>query len=105
MVREQIKGQMTGFFDFVRERGVAGFAIGFILGGATQKLVQALIDDLVNPLVGLLFGNVQSLTQYAIGQFKIGEFVSALLNFLLLSLVVYTVFKVLGLEKADKPKS
>ena len=96
---------MNGFFDFIRERGVAGFAIGFILGGATQKLVQALIDDIVNPLVGLLFGNVHSLAQYAIGDFKVGDFVSALLNFFLLSLVVYIVFKSLGLEKVDKPKS
>ena len=40
MVREQIQGQFTGFIDFMRERGVAGFAIGFILGGAIGNLTD-----------------------------------------------------------------
>lgn len=93
-----------GFFEFLRERGVAGFAIGFILGGAAQKLVQALVDDLVNPLVGLLFGGVSDLSQYSVGAFKVGDFLSMLINFVILCLVVYVIFKLLGLEKLDKPK-
>ena len=31
-MREQLRGQVTGFLDFIRERGVMGLAIGFILG-------------------------------------------------------------------------
>lgn len=92
------------FFDFIRERGVAGFAIGFILGGAAQKLVQALMDDIVNPLIGLSLGRVRDLTEYSIGAFKVGDFISVLINFLILCLVVYLVFKILRLEKLDKPK-
>lgn len=100
-----MRGQATGFMDFIRERGVAGFAIGFILGGAAQKLVQAFMDDIVNPFVGLFLGRVHNLTEYSIGNFKIGDFVSVLINFLILCLVVYLVFKVLNLEKLDKPKA
>ena len=98
------KGHLAGFMDFIRERGVAGFAIGFILGGAAQKLVQALMDDLVNPLIGLFLGRVSDLTQYSIGAFKIGDFISVLINFLILCVVVYIIFKFLQLEKLDKPK-
>ena len=29
----------AGFVDFLRERGVAGFAIGFIFGGGAQTVV------------------------------------------------------------------
>lgn len=96
--------QIVGFFEFVRERGVAGFAIGFILGGATQKLVQAFVDDLVNPFVALFFGDVSTITQYSIGAFKLGDFFSALLNFLLLAFVVYVTFKLLRLERLDAKK-
>jgi large conductance mechanosensitive channel len=95
---------VTGFFDFIRERGVAGFAIGFILGGAAQKLVQSLMDDIINPLVGSFSGN-GSLTNFVIGQFKVGNFLSTLINFFILCFVVYLVFKVLNLEKLDKPKN
>ncbi len=90
--------------DFIRDRGVAGFAIGFILGGAAQKLVQSLMDDIVNPFIGIAFGFTKGLTDYAIGSFKVGDFISALINFLVLCCVVYLIFKVLQLEKLDKPK-
>lgn len=95
---------LAGFLDFIRERGVAGFAIGFILGGAAQTLVQALMNDLVNPFVGLFLGPVKNLSSLAFDDFKIGDFISVLINFLILCLVVYVIFKVLELEKLDKPK-
>ena len=103
-MREHIKGTMTGFVEFMRERGVAGFAIGFILGGAAQKLVQALMDDIVTPLIGLLGGRVQNLAEYSVNGFKVGDFALAVLNFLILCVVVYIVFKLLRLEKLDKSK-
>jgi large conductance mechanosensitive channel len=99
-----IRNQVSGFVDFIRDRGVAGFAIGFILGGAAQKLVQALMDDIVNPLIGLSLGPVKDLSAYTIGGFKIGDFISVFINFLILCVVVYLIFKILQLEKLDKPK-
>lgn len=96
------RNPFPGFFNFIRERGVAGFAIGFILGGAAQKLVQALMDDLVSPLIGLFLGPVHTLTAYTIGDFKIGDFVSVSINFFILCAVVYLMFKVLKLEKLDR---
>lgn len=103
MVRAQFTSTVAGFVDFIRDRGVAGFAIGFILGGAAQKLIQALMDDIINPLIGLIL-KTETLTQYTIGNFKIGDFVSALINFFILAVVVYLTFKVLRLEALDKPK-
>jgi len=99
-----IKHQVSGFVDFIRDRGVAGFAIGFILGGAAQKLVQAFMDDIINPLLGSFLGPVKNLSEYAIGEFKIGDFILVLINFFILCLVVYVTFKILHLEKLDKPK-
>lgn len=95
---------VLGFVDFLRERGVTGFAMGFILGGAAQKLVQAFMEDLINPLVGLFGGPVQKLSDYTIGAFKIGDFALALMDFVILCLAVYLIFKLFRLEKLDKPK-
>lgn len=95
------RNAFSNFFGFIRERGVAGFAIGFILGGAAQKLVQALMDDLVNPLVGLFLGPVNNLAAWAVGSFKIGDFISVLINFIILCFVTYSIFKLLRLEKLD----
>ena len=104
MVREQLKGTVSGFVDFIRDRGVAGFAIGFILGGAAQKLVQALMDDIVSPFIGLFLSPAQTLSGYTIGAFRVGDFISALISFLILCIVVYIIFKLLQLERLDKPR-
>ncbi|HEY4527050.1 MAG TPA: MscL family protein [Candidatus Paceibacterota bacterium] len=98
------RSPFAGFVEFLRERGVAGFAIGFIFGGAAQTFVKALMDDIINPFVGLFLGPVGRLSDYTVGVFGIGSFFSALLNFLILCFVMYFIFKVLHLEKLDKPK-
>lgn len=100
---EVIRSQFSGFLGFIRERGVAGLAIGFILGGAAQNLVKALMDDLINPLLGYM-GGIRSMEDWAIGAFKVGNFLSVLLNFIILCLIVYVIFRMLQLEKLDKPK-
>ncbi|KKP67487.1 MAG: Large-conductance mechanosensitive channel-like protein [Candidatus Roizmanbacteria bacterium GW2011_GWA2_35_19] len=99
---------MKGFIEFIRERGVVGFAVAFILGGAITKLVASLVTDIVNPILGVVLSKTRSLeTMYfRFGQNKIlwGHFVSSCLDFLILALVVYFVVKGLGLEKVDKKK-
>ena len=100
-----VRKQVSGFFDFIRERGVAGFAIGFILGGAAQKLVQALMTDIVNPFVGLFLNRVDTLSAFSIDGFLIGDFISNVINFLILCIVIYIIFKMLRLEALDKPKA
>ena len=52
---------MRNFINFIREQGVVGLAVGFILGGAVSKTVSALVEDLVNPVVGILLNKVGNL--------------------------------------------
>lgn len=92
-----------GFIEFLRERGVAGLAIGFILGGAAQNLVKAFMDDIINPALGV-FGHVDSITNWSIGAFKVGDFISVFLNFVILCFIMYMIFKMFHLERLDKPK-
>ena len=96
-----MKMHFSGFLSFVRDRGVAGLMIGFILGGAAQKLVQALTDDILNPFFASL-GGVNRLGEFTIGEFKVGDFISVTINFIVLILIVYAIFKLLQLERLDK---
>ena len=100
---------MKGFIDFIRERGVVGFAVAFILGGAITKLVASLVTDIVNPILSVILSKTKSLETMAfkIGPSKImwGHFVSSCIDFLIISLVVYIIFRGLGLEKIDRKKA
>ena len=95
---------MHGFLHFVREQGIAGFAIGFIVGGGVNRVVTSLVNDVLNPLIGLVFGNIEGLADMTIGVVRLGSFVSNLLNFLILAFVIYFIFKKLGLTKLDVKK-
>lgn len=90
--------------EFIREQGVVGFAIGFILGGAVSAVTKSLVTDVVNPLIALAFGSIGTLSEWSIGVVKVGSFISSLINFIILAAVVYFVFKGLRLDRLDKPK-
>lgn len=97
---------MKGFMEFIREQGVVGLAVGFILGGAISKVVTALVDDVVNPLVGLLLGKADGLAaaSFMAGSAEIrwGDLVAVLIDFIIIALVIYFGVKWLRLDKLDK---
>jgi len=105
MVREQLKGTFSGFVGFIRERGVMGLAIGFVLGGAVSKITTSFSTDIVNPTLAYFFGGTERLGDIMIGTIAIGKFLAAVVDFFILALVVYLIFKVLRLDKLDKPKA
>ncbi len=98
---------VNGFLDFVREQGVVGLAVGFILGGAVSKVVSGLVNDIINPLIGALMGGA-NLDQLAwqVGKNKVmlGSFINTVLDFVIIALVVYFGVKILKLDKLDKKK-
>ena len=102
-----IKGKVSGFMDFIREQGVVGLAVGFILGGAVSKTVTSLVENIVNPLVGLALGKVNladKMTVIGNASFKWGAFISTIVDFLIVAAVVYFGVKALGLDRLDKKK-
>ena len=104
MMKEQLKGQMSGFIEFVRERGVVGLAIGFVLGGAVSKVTTSFSTDILNPIIALLFGSTAALADFAIGNVAIGKFIATVIDFMVLALAVYLIFMVLKLDTLDKKK-
>lgn len=100
---------MQGFIEFIREQGVMGLAVGFILGGAVSKVVTALVTDVINPLVGMMLGAAGNLKEasFGIGSARIlyGDLISTFIDFVIIALVVYVGVRVLRLDKLDKPKA
>lgn len=99
---------MRNFINFIREQGVVGLAVGFILGGAVSKTVSALVEDLVNPVVGILLnkvGNLKDITVTIGGAvIKWGDLLSHLIDLFIIAAIVYYGVKGLGLDKLDKKK-
>lgn len=99
---------MKGFLQFIREQGVVGLAVGFILGGAVSKLVTALVTDIVSPVLALGMSNVKNLKEayLQVGAAKImwGDFLNVSIDFLVIACVVYFGVKLLKLDKIDKKK-
>jgi len=98
---------MKGFMEFVREQGVVGLAVGFILGGAVSKLVSSLVEDIIDPILGVGLGAVNlSEAYFSIGSAELmwGSFISVLIDFIVIALVVYFGVKKLGLDKIDRKK-
>ncbi len=102
------KKHIGGFMDFIREQGVVGLAIGFILGGAVSKVVSALVTDIINPFIGAMIGGAGGLKEVSvkIGEQQImwGDFISVTIDFLIIAAVVYFGFKALKLDRLDKKK-
>lgn len=99
---------LKGFLEFVREQGVIGLAIGFILGGAVAKVVAALVADIINPLIGIVLGNAAGLKEMTLSvgdaRLLVGDFISILIDFVVVALVVYVTVKVLGFDRLDSKK-
>jgi large conductance mechanosensitive channel protein len=105
---------LQGFVDFVREQGVVGLAVGLILGFAAKSLVDSAVNNLFNPIVGFLTGGVslenktwcitKDVNDTCATNMGYGQFISDLISFLVVVLLVYMVFKMLKLERLDKKK-
>jgi len=99
---------MKGFINFVREQGVVGLAVGFILGGAISKVVSSIVTDFIDPLLGMALGAVGNLEDayFLIGSAKImwGNLLNTTIDFLVIALVVYFGVKLLKLDKLDSKK-
>ena len=99
---------MKDFINFIREQGVVGLAVGFILGGAVAKTVTAIVEDIVNPIVGILlnrFGDLKLATfDYHGVVIKWGDLLSNIINLLIIAAVIYYGVKGLRLDRLDRKK-
>ncbi len=107
------KGLWNEFKDFLSKYKVLGLAIAFIMGVYLGGLVQALVKDLLLPAIGLAIPGLGNLATWKItvpgttldaggnppagytGQiFGVGDFLVALITFVIVAFVIFLVVKV-----------
>jgi large conductance mechanosensitive channel len=104
------------FMGFLKTFGIIGLAIAFIIGAAASKLVTALVNDIINPIVGLALpsGDLKLLETEVINSvsgvisvFKYGDFIANVIDFIIIAVIVFILYKVLSRFKLvdDKTKA
>ena len=84
------------FKEFIARGNVMDMSVGIIVGSAFTTIVKDLVAYLINPLIGLFVGKIDlSNIVFAVGpaQFKVGSFLNAVINFLIISFVVFLLVK------------
>lgn len=99
-----MKNFIEEFKAFALRGNVMDMAIGVIIGGAFQAIIKSFIDNIVNPLVGVVFQVDFSSVVIHLGavNLMIGAFISSVINFILLALVLFIMVK--GINKLKKPE-
>jgi large conductance mechanosensitive channel len=98
---------MEGFKKFILRGNVVELAVAVVMGAAFGAVVQSLVKGFITPLLGV-FGGVPDFSALFFtvnnSRFLVGEFVNAVIAFLMIAIVVYFVV-VLPMNKlADRMK-
>jgi large conductance mechanosensitive channel len=97
-------GMTKEFKEFAMKGNVVDLAIGVIIGAAFSKIVSSLVDDVITPLLlkpALDAANLQDLDKLVImGTVKVGVFLSAILNFIIVAFILFLIVK--GINRFKK---
>ncbi len=120
-------GMMQEFKDFAMKGNVMDLAVGVIIGAAFGKIVDSLVKDIIMPIVGLVFGNVDfsnmfitlgkipadfkgsptsfaDLSKAGVNLLGYGNFITILVNFIILAAVIFLLVKQMNkMKKAEPP--
>lgn len=87
------------FKEFISRGNVMDMAVGIIIGGAFTSIVSSLVNDIINPLLGLFGGmNFDQFQLVLTGDVILyyGKFITAVINFLIMALVIFVIIKVMN---------
>lgn len=107
---------ITEFKNFIAKGNVMDMAVGIIIGAAFTAIVSSLVADLVNPFIALFTGGIdfsgwfypmdgETYASLAAAQeagapvFAIGNFIMAIINFLIIAFVVFMLVRTVNRVK------
>lgn len=91
-----MKKFMTEFKAFIAKGDVMSMAVGIIIGGAFTAIVQSLVNDVITPLLGIVLGGISFtgiIIEVGSAQLLVGNFIQAIITFLLTALVLFSIIK------------
>ena len=93
---------MKEFKEFISRGNVMDMAVGIIIGGAFTAIVGSLVADIITPIIGMLMGGV-NFSELAVtvgsAQLTYGNFIQAVINFLLVAWVLFMIVKAMNKMK------
>lgn len=87
------------FKEFILKGNVIDLAIAVIIGAAFGAIVSSLIDDVITPLLlapALKAAHVEDLNKLTWGAVKYGSFLSSVIKFLVIALVLFLLIQVMN---------
>lgn len=109
------------FKDFAMKGNVVDLAIGVIIGGAFGGLVNSVVNDILMPIVAYLTGGVDFTNKFiqlaggpattldaareAGATLAYGNFLTLLINFLIIAWVLFMVVKAMNAAKKPAPEA
>ena len=117
----QMKKFFKGFKDFAMRGNVVDLAVGVMIGAAFGQIVTSIVNDLVMPLLGLILGrfnlkgafialdgnhyaSVDAATAAGSGVLNYGNFITSVINFILMALVIYSIITLIQRMSPKKPE-
>ena len=96
-----MKKFLQEFRDFAVGGNVVDMAVGVVIGAAFKAIVDSLVDDIISPLIGLIANKDLSANVFLIGDVEVryGSFISAVINFLIMALVIFCIVKAINKAK------
>lgn len=95
------------FKEFLLKQNVVALAIAVVVATALNTLVKAVVDDFIMPMITYMLpnGNWKTAT-WDVGpvKFGIGDFLAALLNFVIIGFVAWRISKIFIKPAAEAPK-
>ena len=115
---EKTKGFFGEFKKFIMRGNVLDMAVGVIIGGAFQAIISSLVNDIIMPVITLLTGGIDftnwfvsldgthydtlaAAQEAGASTLNYGVFITAVINFLLMAIVVFLIVKAMN-KAADK---
>lgn len=92
-----MKKFIAEFKEFISKGDVMSMAVGIIIGGAFTAIVNSLVGDVITPLLGIIIGGIDFTgIKVTVGgaQIMIGNFIQAVIVFLLTALVIFWMMKI-----------
>ena len=116
-------GMLKEFKEFATKGNVMDLAVGVIIGAAFGKIVDSLVKDIVMPVIGAVIGNIDFSNMYVVlgsipagvannladlqkagvPVLAYGNFITIVVNFLILAFVVFMLVKQLNRMKKESP--
>ena len=101
-------GMVKEFKEFIMRGNVLDLAVGVIIGAAFSAIVNSLVEDLISPIIVSLTSqaSIEDLSvQIGEATLRYGNFIQAIIDFLIIALVLFLIIKAANKFKRKNPEA